>query len=63
MITTSNTTHRQAVGKAKKKEYSKTNFSAWNSFKALKNNYSHTQYYQDVLAECGYFNTFVNQEK
>ncbi len=47
-----------------KSQYSdEINFLAWNGFKVLKNNYSHTQYYQDVLAECGYFNTFVNQEK
>jgi len=39
----------------------KINFIAWNSFKALKKEYADTKYYQDVIAECGYFNTYVNQ--
>ena len=39
----------------------KINFIAWNGFKALKKDYSDTKYYQDVIAECGYFNTYVNQ--
>lgn len=39
----------------------KVNFIAWNSFKALKKEYSDTKYYQDIIAECGYFNTYVNQ--
>jgi len=39
----------------------KVNFIAWNSFKALRKEYSDTKYYQDVIAECGYFNTYVNQ--
>lgn len=39
----------------------KINFIAWNSFKILKKEYSDTKYYQDVIAECGYFNTYVNQ--
>jgi len=39
----------------------KINFIAWNSFKILKKDYSDTKYYQDVIAECGYFNTYVNQ--
>ena len=37
------------------------NFLAWNNFKILKKDYSDTKYYQDVIAECGYFNTYVNQ--
>ena len=36
-------------------------FLAWNGFKNLKNNYSNTKYYKDVIAECGYFNTYVSQ--
>ena len=36
-------------------------FLAWNGFKNLKNDYSNTKYYKDVIAECGYFNTYVNQ--
>ncbi|WJS95437.1 hypothetical protein NYQ10_03070 [Flavobacterium johnsoniae] len=39
----------------------KINFIAWNSFKTLRKDYSDTKYYQDVIAECGYFNTYVNQ--
>jgi hypothetical protein len=39
----------------------KINFIAWNSFKVLRKEYSDTKYYQDVIAECGYFNTYVNQ--
>jgi len=39
----------------------KVNFLAWNGFKLLKNEYSDTKYYQDVVAECGYFNTYINQ--
>ncbi|MEN2415757.1 hypothetical protein [Flavobacterium mesophilum] len=39
----------------------KINFIAWNSFKTLRKEYSDTQYYKDVIAECGYFNTYVNQ--
>jgi hypothetical protein len=44
-------------------EYSKVNFLAWNGFKNLKNNYSKTKYYQDVIAECGYFKTYVSIAK
>ncbi|MDR7209683.1 hypothetical protein [Flavobacterium piscis] len=40
---------------------SKVNFIAWSGFKTLKKDYSDTNYYQDVIAECGYFNTYVNQ--
>lgn len=38
----------------------KVNFIAWNGFKTLKKDYSDTKYYQDVIAECGYFNTYIN---
>ena len=40
---------------------SKVNFLDWNGFKELKNNYSDTKYYQEVIKECGYFRTFVGQ--
>jgi len=40
----------------------KLNFLAWNGFKALQKDYSDTKYYQDVIRECGYFNTFINQQ-
>jgi hypothetical protein len=39
----------------------KINFLAWNGFKTLKKEYSDTKYYQDVIAECGYFSTYINQ--
>ncbi len=39
----------------------KINFIAWNGFKILKKEYSDTKYYQDVIAECGYFKTYINQ--
>ncbi|MEC5164512.1 hypothetical protein RCH18_000228 [Flavobacterium sp. PL11] len=39
----------------------KINFLAWNGFKNLKNNYSNTQYYREVIAECGYFKTYIKQ--
>ncbi|OXA82563.1 hypothetical protein SAMN05444397_107115 [Flavobacterium aquidurense] len=42
-------------------EDDKINFIAWNGFKALKKDYSDTKYYQDVIAECGYFKTYINQ--
>lgn len=42
-------------------EDDKINFIAWNGFKTLQKDYSDTKYYQDVIAECGYFNTYVNQ--
>ena len=39
----------------------KVNFLAWNGFKALEKDYSDTKYYQDVIRECGYFNTYLSQ--
>ncbi|PXY44714.1 hypothetical protein [Flavobacterium hydrophilum] len=39
----------------------KINFIAWEAFKTLNKEYSDTKYYQDVIVECGYFNTYVNQ--
>lgn len=41
----------------------KINFLAWDGFKNLKNKYSKTQYYQEVINECGYFKTYVNNSK
>ena len=41
----------------------KINFLAWNGFKELKNNYATTHYYQEVLQECGYFKTYVEQAR
>lgn len=37
------------------------NFLAWKGFQSLQRDYSDTKYYQEVIKECGYFNTFVNQ--
>ncbi|WP_264553178.1 hypothetical protein [Flavobacterium sp. N2038] len=42
-------------------EDDKINFIAWNGFKILKKEYADTKYYQDVIAECGYFNTYINR--
>lgn len=39
----------------------KVNFLAWNGFKTLEKEYSDTRYYQEVIAECGYFNTYINR--
>ncbi len=54
-------------GKFKQDDYyyswndDKINFLAWNGFKALKNDYKNTKYYQEVLQECGYFKTYIKQ--
>ena len=42
-------------------EDDKINFIAWNGFRTLKKDYSDTKYYQDVIAECGYFKTYITQ--
>lgn len=34
-------------------------FLAWEGFKMLKNQYSTTKYYKDVLNECGYFRSYT----
>ncbi|OAZ03658.1 hypothetical protein [Flavobacterium succinicans] len=39
----------------------KVNFVAFDGFVKLKTNYSDTKYYQEVIEECGYFKTYVNQ--
>ena len=44
-------------------QYAQVNFLAWNGFENLKNNYSKTKYYQEVIAECGYFKTYVSKAK
>jgi hypothetical protein len=36
-------------------------FIAWKGFQELKN-YSKTQYYKEVLKECGYFSTFIKHQ-
>ncbi|KGE13861.1 hypothetical protein [Sphingobacterium deserti] len=39
-----------------------TMFKAWAGFKTLKNEYSDTKYYQEVIRECGYFRSYIAQE-
>lgn len=36
----------------------KIKFPVWSNFKTLKKDYSDTKYYQDVIAECGYFKIY-----
>lgn len=44
-------------------EESEVNFLAWNGFKNLKKSYFNTKYYQEVIRECGYFDTYINGPK
>ncbi len=37
----------------------KVQFLAWDGFKKLKADYSNTQYYKDVIRECGYFRKYA----
>jgi hypothetical protein len=39
------------------------NFLEWAGFKNLKNNYAKTKFYQEVIDECGYFKTYITQNK
>lgn len=32
-------------------------------FKLIKNNYSQTKYFQEILKECGYFKSYLNEQK
>ena len=38
-----------------------TAFLAWNGFVKLKNEYSNTKFYKDVINECGYFRTYISK--
>ncbi len=38
-------------------------FISWNAFKRLKNEFSDTKYYKDVINECGYFKRFITSQK
>lgn len=38
-----------------------TNYLAWNGFVKLKNEYSHTSFYKQVLQECGYFKSYLSK--
>ena len=44
-------------------EESEVHFLAWNGFKTLKKSYFNTKYYQEVIRECGYFDTYINGPK
>ena len=44
-------------------EETEVNFLAWNGFKNLKKSYFNTKYYQEVIRECGYFDTYINGPK
>ncbi len=37
-------------------------FLAWDGFKKLKSDYSNTQYYKEVIKECGYFRKYLGME-
>lgn len=39
--------------------YADVMFKKWKGFDELKNQYSDTKYYQDVIAECGYFRKYL----
>lgn len=39
--------------------YGDVMFKKWNGFKKLKQDYSDTKYYQEVIKECGYFRTYL----
>ena len=38
-----------------------TNYLAWNGFVKLKNEYSHTSFYKQVIKECGYFKSYMSK--
>lgn len=44
------------------KEDEEVNFLAWDGFKKLKSEYSNTQYYKEVIKECGYFRKYIGME-
>lgn len=46
-----------------KPETYKGDFKAGVYFKKLKNEYGSTQYYNEIINECGYFGTYVNTKK
>lgn len=44
--------------------FSAKSFSyAWEAFKELKEKYTHTQYYKDVIGECEYFKVYVDNKQ
>lgn len=42
--------------------YADVMFKKWKGFEELKNQYADTQYYQEVIAECGYFRKYLGLE-
>lgn len=38
-----------------------TNYLAWNGFVKLKNEYSNTSFYKQVIKECGYFKSYISK--
>lgn len=38
-------------------------FTAWDGFKKLKDEYSDTKYYKDLIEECGYFRHYLGKKK
>lgn len=38
-----------------------TAFLAWNGFVKLRNEYSNTKFFKDVINECGYFRTYISK--
>lgn len=43
--------------------YDQVMVKKWDGFKRLKQDYSDTKYYQEVIKECGYFRTYLGLEK
>jgi hypothetical protein len=43
-------------------DYNGPNFVAWDGFKGLKQ-YPNTQYYKEVIKECGYFRSYIQKNK
>ena len=41
--------------------YQDTLFYSWNSFATLRNEYSNTKYFNNVINECGYFKSYVSK--
>jgi hypothetical protein len=42
-----------------RKDHPEVDFLAWEGFEKLKSDYSNTQYYKEVIRECGYFRTYL----
>jgi hypothetical protein len=42
-------------------DHQRIDFKAWNGFKTLKQQYANTQFYKEVIKECGYFRTYISK--